>query len=82
MCEYHLGTGDMFKTDAGLGIIVDKKNGAFYYTVVTFADADRSWDGGPSRISTAKFYECLTDGVVKEVYLLPDKKYRRKRKRT
>ena len=82
MCEHHLGIGDMFKTDGGLGIIVDKKNGAFYYTVVTFADGDRSWDGGPSRISTAKFYECLTDGVVKEIYLLPDKKYRRKRKRT
>ena len=72
----------MFKTVRGLGIIVDKKNGKFYYTVVTFADGDRSWDGGPSRIPTAKFYECLNDGTVTDVYLVPNKKYRRKRKRT
>ena len=82
MCEYHLGTGDMFKTDGGLGIIVDKKNGKFYYTVVAFADGDRPWNGPASRIPTAKFYECLNDGTVTDVYLLPDKKYRRKRNRT
>ena len=80
MCEYHLGTGDMFKTDGGLGIIVDKKNGNFYYKVVTHTDGN-SYAAATSRIPTARFYECLNDGIVKEVYLLPDKKYRRKRNR-
>ena len=72
----------MFKTDGGLGIIVDKKNGKFYYMVVTHTDGSRYLPPATSRIPTTKFYECLTDGVVKEVYLLPDKKYRRKRKGT
>ena len=83
MCEYHLGTGDMFKTDGGLGIIVDKKNGNFYYRVVAHADPTTGFNiSAASRIPTAKFYECLNDGIVKDVYLLPNKKYRRKRNRT
>ena len=81
MCEYHLGTGDMFKTAGGLGIIVDKKNGTFYYQVVAPA-AGTTKGSGTSRIPTAGFYESLDNGIVTDVYLVPDKKYRRKRKRT
>ena len=72
----------MFKTEGGLGITVDKKNGKFYYRVVTHADGSVYDSPATSRIPTKKFYECLDDGSVKEVYLLPDKKYRRKRNRT
>ena len=79
MCEYHLGTGDMFKTAGGLGIIVDKKNGKFYYQVVTRSDG---YITGTSQIPTTSFYENVSSGTVTDVYLLPDKKYRRKRNRT
>ena len=81
MCEYHLGTGDMFKTAGGLGIIVDKKNGKFYYQVVTPA-AGTTKGSGTSQIPTTSFYENVSNGTVTDIYLVPDKKYRRKRNRT
>ena len=81
MCEYHLGTGDMFRTAGGLGIIVDKKNGKFHYQVVTPA-AGTTKGSGTSQIPTEGFYNSLDDGTVTDVYLVPNKKYRRKRKRT
>ena len=81
MCEYHLGTGDMFRTAGGLGIIVDKKNGKFHYQVVTPA-AGETKGSGTSQIPTTGFYQSLDDGTVTDVYLVPNKKYRRKRKRT
>ena len=81
MCEYHLGTGDMFSTDRGLGIIVDKKNGYFHYQVVTPA-AGMTKGSGTSQIPTTSFYEGVNNGTVTDVYLVPNKKYRRKRKRT
>ena len=81
MCEYHLGTGDMFKTAGGLGIIVDKKNGKFHYQVVTLSDGTPKGTG-TSQIPTTSFYENVSNGTVTDVYLIPDKKYRRKRKRT
>ena len=71
----------MFKTAGGLGIIVDKKNGKFYYQVVTPA-AGTTKGSGTSQIPTTGFYQSLDDGTVTDVYLVPDKKYRRKRKRT
>ena len=80
MCEYHLGTGDMFRTAGGLGIIVDKKNGKFHYQVVTPA-AGTTKGSGTSQIPTASFYEGVSNGTVTDVYLVPNKKYRRKRKR-
>ena len=81
MCEYHLGTGDMFRTAGGLGIIVDKKNGKFHYQVVTPA-AGTTKGSGTSQIPTTGFYQSLDDGTVTDVYLVPNKKYRRKRNRT
>jgi len=81
MCEYHLYPGDMFKTENGIGIIVKKKNGKFYYNVVFRANGGKPCTG-TSRIPTGGFYESLDDGVVQEVYLVPNKKYRRKRNRT
>ena len=78
MCEYHLGAGDMFKTAGGLGIIVDKKNGTFYYRVVTPAVGTVKNTDATSRIPTKGFYESLDDGIVTDVYLVP-KEYRRKR---
>jgi hypothetical protein len=81
MCEYHLGTGDMFRTAGGLGIIVDKKSGKFHYQVVTPA-AGTTKGSGTSQIPTASFYEGVDNGTVTDVYLVPNKKYRRKRNRT
>ena len=81
MCEYHLGTGDMFRTAGGLGIIVNKKNGKFYYQVVTPA-AGTTKGSGTSQIPTTSFYEGVSNGTVTDVYLVPNKKYRRKRNRT
>ena len=34
MCEYHLYPGDMFRTKAGLGLIVKKSGGYFTYSNV------------------------------------------------
>ena len=82
MCEYHLGTGDMFKTVRGLGIIVDKKNGKFHYQVVTPAAGMPFEASGTAQIPTMSFYEGVGNGTVTDVYLVPNKKYRRKRKRT
>jgi hypothetical protein len=81
MCEYHLGTGDMFRTAGGLGIIVDKKNGKFHYQVVTPV-AGTTKESGTSQIPMTSFYNSLDDGTVTDVYLVPNKKYRRKRNRT
>ena len=80
VCEYHLCVGDMFKTAGGLGIIVDKKNGKFYYKVVSRVGHGLI-PAAISRIATKGFYECLDDGAVTDVYLVPNKKYRRKRNR-
>ena len=71
----------MFRTDGGLGIIVDKKNGKFHYQVVTPA-AGTTKGSGTSQIHTTSFYENVSNGTVTDVYLVPNKKYRRKRKRT
>ena len=71
----------MFRTAGGLGIIVNKKNGKFYYQVVTPA-AGTTKGSGTSQIHTTSFYENVSNGTVTEVYLVPNKKYRRKRNRT
>ena len=71
----------MFRTVGGLGIIVNKKNGKFYYQVVTPA-AGTTKGSGTSQIHTTSFYENVSNGTVTDVYLVPNKKYRRKRKRT
>ena len=78
MCEYHLYPGDMFRTNNGLGLIVKKDGGCFTYSTV----------GSDQRlacqtIETKRFYSYCDDmshGQVLEVILLPDRKYRRKRK--
>ena len=78
MCEYHLNVGDMFRTRHGLGLIVEKKNGVFRYSNV----GDDQKKAHPS-IETKRFYSYCDDmshGQVLEVILLPNRKYRRKRK--
>ena len=78
MCEYHLYPGDMFRTNAGLGLIVEKRGRHFYYSNV--ADAQRK---GYPKIEIKRFYgycDDMSHGQVLEVILLPDRKYRRKRK--
>lgn len=79
MCEYHLYPGDMFRTKAGLGLIVKKANGYFHYSNVG-EDQTRAYP----RIEIKTFYEYCDDEEkqqVLEVILLPDRKYRRRRKR-
>ncbi len=78
MCEYHLYPGDMFRTKAGLGLIIEKSGG--YFTYSTVADDQRK----PCRtIETKRFYgycDDMSHGQVLEVILVPNRKYRRKRK--
>ena len=81
MCEYHLGIGDMFRTSGGLGIIVDKKRGKFHYQVVTPA-AGTAKGTGTSQIPMTSFYEGVDNDTVTDIYLVPNKKYRRKRNKT
>jgi hypothetical protein len=78
MCEYHLRPGDMFRTNAGLGLIVEKKGGYFYYSNVG-DDQTKSYP----KVEIKRFYGYCDDrdhGQVLEVILLPNRKYRRKRK--
>ena len=78
MCEYHLYPGDMFRTEAGLGLIVKKSGGYFTYSNV----GDDQKKAYPT-IETKRFYSYCDDmshGQVLEVILLPNRKYRRKRK--
>ena len=78
MCEYHLNVGDMFRTKNGLGLIVKKSGGHFYYSNV----GDDQTKAYPS-IETKRFYSYCDDmnhGQILEVILLPNRKYRRKRK--
>jgi len=78
MCEYHLNVGDMFRTQHGLGLIVKKSGGYFYYSTI----GDNQNKLHP-RITTKKFYEHCDnkeEQQILEVILLPDRKYRRKRK--
>jgi len=78
MCKYHLNVGDMFRTKAGLGLIVKKSGGYFHYSNVG-ADQNKAYP----KIATKKFYEYCDDKTnqqVLEVILLPNRKYRRKRK--
>ena len=77
--NYHLYPGDMFETPGGLGLIVGKKSGKFYYRVVNPAFGTVKDPTATSRIPTKSFYKCLDDGVVEAVYMT-DRKYRRKRK--
>ena len=77
MCEYHLYPGDMFRTKAGLGLIVEKSGGYFHYSNV--GDDQRK---GYPKIETKRFYgycDDMSHGQVLEVILLPNRKYRRKR---
>ena len=60
---------------------MNKKNGKFYYQVVTPA-AGTTKGSGTSQIHTTSFYENVSNGTVTDVYLVPNKKYRRKRNRT
>jgi len=78
MSEYHLYPGDMFRTKAGLGLIIKKRNGYFTYSNV----GDDQKKTYPT-IETKRFYSYCDDmshGQVLEVILLPNRKYRRKRK--
>jgi len=78
MCNYHLYPGDMFRTKAGLGLIVKKSGGYFTYSTVA-ADQRKACQ----TIKIKQFYNYCDDmshGQVLEVILLPDRKYRRKRK--
>ena len=78
MCEYHLNVGDMFRTRHGLGLIVEKKNGVFRYSNV--GDDQRK---NYQTIAIKQFYNYCDDrshNQVLEVMLLPNRKYRRKRK--
>jgi len=78
MSNYHLYPGDMFRTNNGLGLIVKKSGGYFTYSTV----------GSDQRlacqtIEIKRFYRYCDDmshGQILEVMLLPDRKYRRKRK--
>ena len=77
MCEYHLYPGDMFRTKAGLGLIVEKSGGYFYYSNV--GDDQRK---GYPKIKTNRFYgycDDMSHGQVLELILVPNRKYRRKR---
>ncbi len=79
MCKYHLNVGDMFRTKVGLGLIVEKRGGYFYYSNV----GDDQWKTYP-RVKIKQFYNYCDDkshNQVLEVMLLPDRKYRRKRKK-
>ena len=78
MCEYHLYPGDMFRTKAGLGLIVKKSGGYFTYSTVG-DDQKKAYQ----TIETKRFYgycDDMSHGQVLEVILLPNRKYRRKRK--
>ena len=78
MCEYHLYPGDMFRNKAGLGLIVEKSGGYFHYSNV--GDDQRK---GYPKIKTKRFYgycDNMSHGQILEVILLPNRKYRRKRK--
>ena len=78
MCEYHLNVGDMFRTKNGLGLIVKKTGGHFHYSTV--GDDQRK---ACQTIETKRFYSYCDDmshRQVLEVILLPNRKYRRKRK--
>ena len=78
MCEYHLNVGDMFRTKHGLGLIVEKKSGVFRYSTVG-ADQKKACQ----TIKIKQFYDYCDDrshNQVLEVILLPNRKYRRKRK--
>jgi len=78
MCEYHLNVGDMFRTQHGLGLIVEKKNGVFHYSTV--GDDQRK---AYQTIAVKQFYNYCDDrshNQVLEVMLLPNRKYRRRRK--
>ena len=78
MSNYHLYPGDMFRTKAGLGLIVKKSGGYFTYSTVA-SDQKKAYQ----TIETKRFYGYCDDrdhGQVLEVILLPDRKYRRKRK--
>ena len=78
MCEYHLNVGDMFRTRNGLGLIVEKSGGYFHYSNV--GDDQRK---GYPKIKIKRFYgycDNMSHGQVLEVILLPNRKYRRKRK--
>jgi len=78
MCDYHLYVGDMFRTKNGLGLIVEKKSGVFRYSTVG-DDQKKTCQ----TIKIKQFYNYCDDGShnqVLEVILLPDRKYRRKRK--
>ena len=78
MCEYHLYPGDMFRTNNGLGLIVKKSGGYFTYSSVA-ADQRKVCQ----TIEIKRFYGYCDDmnhGQVLEVMLVPNRKYRRKRK--
>ena len=78
MSNYHLYPGDMFRTKAGLGLIVKKSGGYFTYSTVA-SDQKKAYQ----TIETKRFYGYCDDmnhGQVLEVILLPNRKYRRKRK--
>jgi len=78
MSNYHLYPGDMFRTNNGLGLIVKKEGGYFTYSTV---GADQRL--ACQTIETKRFYSYCDDmshGQVLEVILLPNRKYRRKRK--
>ena len=78
MSNYHLYPGDMFRTKAGLGLIVKKSGGYFTYSTVA-SDQRKAYQ----TIETKRFYSYCDDmshGQVLEVILLPNRKYRRKRK--
>ena len=67
----------MFRTKAGLGLIVEKSGGYFHYSNV--GDDQRK---GYPKIKTKRFYgycDNMSHGQVLEVILLPNRKYRRKR---
>jgi len=77
MCEYHLYPGDMFRTKAGLGLIIKKARGRFHYSTV--GDDQRK---ACQTIETNRFYgycDDMSHGQVLEVILVPNRKYRRKR---
>ena len=80
MSNYHLYPGDMFRTNNGLGLIVKKSGG--YFTYSTVASDQRKIC---QTIEIKRFYGYCDDmshghAVVLEVMLVPNRKYRRKRK--
>ena len=77
MSNYHLYPGDMFRTKAGLGLIVKKSGGYFTYSTVA-SDQRKAYQ----TIETKRFYgycDDMSHGQVLEVRLVPNRKYRRKR---